>query len=258
MRVAVTVACVVAVGCGSHHEPSTQRVSRALPERCTLRITPRGTFVDGEPMSRPHAVARCKRTTGGAIVVIEDSAARHRDATTGAIVVVEDNVTKAEWNKTRSALEREGVRIYVRGELCYQHGRFGCRPKLPPERREPGITMRPVKPPATTAEPAWTPPAVHTPTPPTKAASNEQKPARCSIRVTERGILVDGDPMTREQAVALCKQRSTALVELADGAKEAEWSELRALLVAAGVTILMRGVRGHQECLDNPLAKGCN
>ena len=64
--------------------------------------------------------------------------------------------------------------------------------------------------------------------------------------------------MKREHAVALCKQRSTALVELSDEANQREWSELRTALVAAGVTILMRGLRGHQECRNNPLAKGCN
>ncbi len=63
--------------------------------------------------------------------------------------------------------------------------------------------------------------------------------------------------MKREHAIAVCKQRTTALVELADGAKDAEWNELRAALVAAGVTILMRGIRDDKVCLDNPLAKGC-
>lgn len=83
-------------------------------------------------------------------------------------------------------------------------------------------------------------------------------PERCSIRVTDTGITVDGDPMERERAVSVCKQRSTVIVELADNANAAEWNELRSALVAAGVTVLMRGLRGHAECLDNPLAKGCN
>jgi hypothetical protein len=76
--------------------------------------------------------------------------------------------------------------------------------------------------------------------------------------VTERGITVDGDAMKREQAVAVCKKRATALVELVDGVNESEWKKLRAALVAAGVAIMMRGTRDDRVCLDNPLAKGCN
>jgi hypothetical protein len=39
---------------------------------------------------------------------------------------------------------------------------------------------------------------------------------------------------------------------------ETEWKKLRAALVAAGVTIMLRGTRDDRVCLDNPLAKGCN
>jgi hypothetical protein len=82
------------------------------------------------------------------------------------------------------------------------------------------------------------------------------KPERCAIRLTDRGIMVDGDAMKRDHAVAVCKRRSAALVELADGRERSR--VLRAALVAAGVPIMMRGVRGHEPCVDNPLAKGCN
>jgi hypothetical protein len=99
-------------------------------------------------------------------------------------------------------------------------------------------------------------------------------PERCSIRVSDRGITVDGDPMPRASAVALCKRRSSALVDVADDANRAEWTQLRAALVSAGVTILMRGapandvcthplatgcvrVPARSGCADNPLAKGC-
>jgi hypothetical protein len=93
--------------------------------RCTLRISPRGTLVDGEPMSRAEAVAYCKRTAGGAIVVMEDNDAH-------------------QWTETRSALEREGVRIYVRGPLCYDPKPLGCRPRLKPEPRVESRRVLPV------------------------------------------------------------------------------------------------------------------
>lgn len=96
--------------------------------RCTLRISQRGIFVDGEPRSRADAVAYCKGTAG-AVVVIEDNAQRGWDATAGTMVVIEDKATKAEWDETRSALQREGVRIYVRGPLCYGLQKFSCRPR---------------------------------------------------------------------------------------------------------------------------------
>ncbi len=88
-------------------------------------------------MSRADAVARCKRTAG-AIVVIETNGPRSEwDAATCTIVKIEDettNATKAEWNETRSALEREGVRVYVRGPIG--DIRAGRLPAVsPPERR---------------------------------------------------------------------------------------------------------------------------
>lgn len=106
-------------------------------------------------------------------------------------------------------------------------------------------------------------------------------PERCSIRVSDRGITVDGDPMPRASAVALCKRRSSALVDVEDDANRAEWTQLRAALVsaasradtvpgmslpvairqavsiaAAGVTILMRGAPANDVC-THPLATGC-
>ena len=136
-----------------------------------------------------------------------------------------------------------------------------------PTRRKPeptnaiATTERSSTPPAAPStpatEPSWTPQTEPAPTDrPLSVVSG--KPERCSVRVTDRGITVDGDAMGRGPAVAVCKQRSAALVELADGANEAEWKQLRAALVAAGVKILMRGApAGDGECANNPLAKGC-
>ena len=64
--------------------------------RCTLRISQRGTSVDGAPMSRADAVTYCKRTAGG-------------------VTVIDDNTPCDEWKQTCSELRNEGVPIHVRG-----------------------------------------------------------------------------------------------------------------------------------------------
>jgi hypothetical protein len=81
---------------------------------------------------------------------------------------------------------------------------------------------------------------------------------RCTLRVTAKGIYVDGDPKSREEAVAACKRTVCAVVALEDNAPADEWKMLQAALLRAGVPILMRGVVDDTECLNNPLAKGCN
>lgn len=91
----------------------------------------------------------------------------------------------------------------------------------------------------------------------TERITPEQKPMRCSIRLTSKGITVDGDPADRDQAVALCKPRTEALVELGDDASDGQWQALRTALADAGVKILIRGPRGFDDCMSNPLAKGC-
>jgi hypothetical protein len=96
--------------------------------RCTVRATARGLFVDGERMSRGEAVAYCRRTTEGAVVILDEDPA-HGDA-------------------TRDALEREGVRVYVRGPLCHDPRPRGCRPQIAAPR--PSVTPRPVVAPAPT------------------------------------------------------------------------------------------------------------
>lgn len=58
------------------------------------------------------------------------------------MVVIEDSVTKAAWDATRSALEREGVRIYIRGPLCHDPRPLGCRPIAT---TRPGSETEPVR-----------------------------------------------------------------------------------------------------------------
>jgi hypothetical protein len=81
---------------------------------------------------------------------------------------------------------------------------------------------------------------------------------RCTLRVTAKGIYVDGYPKSREQAVAACKRTACAVVAIDDDALAGEWEKLQAALLRAGIPILMRGVVDDTECLNNPLAKGCN
>jgi hypothetical protein len=129
------MAYVFAVGCGSHDEP---RAPQASQHRCTLRISQHGTLADGTRMSRADAVAHCKGSPGGAVVVIDDSPRSEWDETTRTIIVIEDKVTRAEWEQTRTALQRAGVRIYVREPLCYDPDPYGCRPRPPATRWQPG------------------------------------------------------------------------------------------------------------------------
>lgn len=128
MRGLVCVASLVALGCGGHRPPPNRTPAAASDWRCVLRISPRGTVVDGEPMSRAAAVEYCKRAPGGAVVIIDHARRSVWSATADDMVVIEDSATKAAWDKTRSALEREGVRIYVRGPLCHDPRPLACRP----------------------------------------------------------------------------------------------------------------------------------
>ena len=132
MRGAAIVVGLFAAGCGSHIEADPREPMAPRDWRCTLRIAHNEIFVDGQLMARADAIAHCKAAAGGAVVVIEDSPTHTWDQTTHAMVVIEDTITKAEWDETRSALQREGVRIYVRGPLCYDPRPLGCRPTMPP------------------------------------------------------------------------------------------------------------------------------
>lgn len=63
MALGAIMAILFGVGCASYREPpAPHRPVTSNESRCTLRISHRGTFVDGEPMSRADAVKQCKRT----------------------------------------------------------------------------------------------------------------------------------------------------------------------------------------------------
>jgi len=104
---------------------------------------------------------------------------------------------------------------------------------------------------------SWTLPAFDGPAMAVAAA----RPERCSLRVTARGVTVDGERLELDDAIAICAQRTAVLVEVEDGADPALWPALDAAFAAAKVPVLHRGVRGHdldaRSCATDPLARGC-
>lgn len=82
------------------------------------------------------------------------------------------------------------------------------------------------------------------------------RPERCSVRVTAKGVSVDGEVVEIEQAIAICSQRSAVLVEVADDAEDGVWAKLERAFTAAKVLVLHRGHRAD-GCLSNPLSKTC-
>jgi hypothetical protein len=65
-------------------------------------------------------------------------------------------------------------------------------------------------------------------------------PKNCTVRVSSEGITVDGTLMTRDQAVAACKQTEGALVTVTGDARQGDWDELKAALDAAHVPVFTR------------------
>lgn len=94
--------------------------------------------------------------------------------------------------------------------------------------------------------------------PPASHGPQTSTEIRCTLRISARGVYVGGDLASRADAVAFCRRKAGAMVILEDGAPEAVWSDRQADLRREGVAVYMRGPLGHKECLDNPLAKGCN
>ena len=81
---------------------------------------------------------------------------------------------------------------------------------------------------------------------------------RCTLRLNAKGLYVDGDPMSRAEAIAFCKQRAGAIGVLEDDAPPSDWREIEAALRRERIAILMRGPIGDVDCMENPLAKGCD
>ena len=65
-------------------------------------------------------------------------------------------------------------------------------------------------------------------------------PKRCAVRVTAKGITVDGKPATRPQVIEKCKATGGAEVVVTGDARQGDWDELKAALEAAKIEILRR------------------
>ncbi|HSR98426.1 MAG TPA: hypothetical protein VLM79_15315 [Kofleriaceae bacterium] len=60
-------------------------------------------------------------------------------------------------------------------------------------------------------------------------------PRRCTVRIGPDGIAVNGKPMSRDDAVDACKATTGVDAVVTGDARQGDWQELRAALVAAGV-----------------------
>ena len=76
------------------------------------------------------------------------------------------------------------------------------------------------------------------------SAAVDAGPVRCAIRLTAKGLTVDGKQATREQAIATCKKTSGADVLITGDSRQGDWDELRAALEAANIPFFTREPRG--------------
>lgn len=67
---------------------------------------------------------------------------------------------------------------------------------------------------------------------------------RCAIRVDATGIRVAGEPATRDEAIAACKDKAGADILITGDARQGDWDDLRAALDAAGIVFFAREPRG--------------
>ncbi len=82
------------LGCST---PSQQGAQSATETgRCSIRLTSKGSTVDGDPADRDQVVERCKPRAE-------------------ALVEVAGDASDDQWRELRTALEAAGVRILMRG-----------------------------------------------------------------------------------------------------------------------------------------------
>lgn len=65
----------------------------------------------------------------------------------------------------------------------------------------------------------------------------------CRIRLVAKAVQLDGEWMKPAQAVAVCKSRARAIVELTETADLMMWERMRPELEAAHVVIVIREAR---------------
>jgi hypothetical protein len=67
---------------------------------------------------------------------------------------------------------------------------------------------------------------------------------RCMVRLTATGLTVDGKSMTRDEAIAACKDKAGADVLITGDSRQGDWDELRGALEAASIPFFTREPRG--------------
>jgi len=88
-----------------------------------------------------------------------------------------------------------------------------------------------------------------------KVPAAPRPPPVCQVRVTKTGLVVFDEVSTRKQAVDTCKRSIVARVILDEGYSKAQWTALQRAFAAARIRIVQGSIR--DECVENPLAKGC-
>ncbi len=73
------------------------------------------------------------------------------------------------------------------------------------------------------------------------AIVKEVGPRRCVIRVSAKGITVDGKQVTSKNAVAACKDTTGADVVVTGDARQGDWDELRRALQAGNIAVYKLG-----------------
>ena len=71
----------------------------------------------------------------------------------------------------------------------------------------------------------------------------------CSIRVTAKGLSVDGKPASREQVLETCQRTRRASVVVTGDARQGDWDELKAALESMAITV---EVRSRLDSNDGP------
>jgi len=73
----------------------------------------------------------------------------------------------------------------------------------------------------------------------------------CGLRLAGNGLSLDGQPSTRDAAIAACKQATTEVLVTGD-ARQGDWDELRAALDAAGIHYSVREPTGAAPDAGSP------
>ena len=89
-----------------------------------------------------------------------------------------------------------------------------------------------------------------------RVAAPRRPPASCKVTVHKASLEVDGKKATRPQAVVVCKRSMRAYVTLDKDYGKSLLAALEKDLKAAKIKVTTSKI--SSECLDNPLAVGCD